>query len=83
MVLATSDWKRVEANGTFKELLAQTVSNNQLVFLGYGLGDPDFSHIWDALLRERVFRAPAPYIAVRKNLSRRIVSQNSARRMYR
>jgi hypothetical protein len=68
MVLASSDWKRLEGDHLFKDLLAQTVSNNQIVFLGYGFGDPDFSHIWDALLKERVFRAPALYCCREESL---------------
>jgi hypothetical protein len=61
MVLNTSDWKTVIDNGVFKGFLAQVIGTGQLVFLGYGLGDPDFTHAWDDLLRDRVFRAPALY----------------------
>lgn len=61
MVLSTRGWQTVEANGDFKELLAQAVSEYQVVFLGYGFGDPDFDHIWSRLLAERFFRLPAIY----------------------
>ncbi len=61
MVLSRSDWNRIEGNSDFRELLAQCVSLNQLVFIGYSMRDPDFNRIWDRLLRERIFRAPAIY----------------------
>jgi len=61
MVLTTRGWQTVETNGDFKELLAQVVSEYQVVFLGYGFGDPDFDHIWSRLLAERYFRLPAIY----------------------
>jgi hypothetical protein len=61
MVLSTSDWKGVIDNGVFRDFLAQVIGTGQVVFLGYGLGDPDFTHAWDDLLRNRVFRAPAIY----------------------
>ena len=40
-------------------MLEQVVSQNQLIILGYGMGDPDFSRIWDDLLRERIFSEAA------------------------
>jgi hypothetical protein len=68
MVLTKSDWKRVESDGSFKDLLTETIGHNQLLFMGYGLGDPDFNHIWDSLLRDRVFRAPALYCCVKGSI---------------
>ena len=61
MVLTTRGWQTVLQNGDFKDLLAQTVSESQLVFMGYGFKDPDFEHIWSQLLIERFFRLPAIY----------------------
>jgi SIR2-like domain len=61
MVLRTTDWKRVIGQGLFNDFIAQIISTNQVVFLGYGLGDPDFTHAWDHVLKCRVFRAPAIY----------------------
>jgi hypothetical protein len=69
MVLSTSDWKRVEADRQLRDFIAQTVTDNQIVFLGYGLGDPDFRHAWDDVLSERVFRAPAIYCCPRGSLT--------------
>jgi NAD-dependent SIR2 family protein deacetylase len=69
MVLSRSDWKRVEDNSDFRELLAQCVSLSQLVFIGYSMRDPDFNRIWDRLLRERIFRAPAIYCCAEGALS--------------
>ncbi|MFZ1087315.1 MAG: SIR2 family protein [Terracidiphilus sp.] len=59
MVLTRSDWERVLREGLLRQLLEQVVSQNQLVILGYGMSDPDFSFIWSQLLRERIFTQPA------------------------
>ncbi len=61
MVLSSSDWKKVEVRGELKDLLAQAVNQNQVFFLGYSFRDPDFNCLWDKILRERIFRAPAIY----------------------
>jgi NAD-dependent SIR2 family protein deacetylase len=61
MVLCTSDYKRVEANGTYRQLVAQCVSENQFLFMGYSMRDPDFNRMWDEILGERIFRLPAIY----------------------
>lgn len=59
MVLSSSDWQKVENNSAYKDLLSQTVSNSQVLFLGYSMRDPDFNRLWDRILRERIFRATA------------------------
>ncbi len=61
MVLSRSDWKRVAGDRDFRELLAQCISLNQIVFMGYSMRDPDFNRMWDEILGERLFRAPAIY----------------------
>ena len=61
MVLSRSDWKRVEDNRQYRDLLAQCISLNQIIFMGYSMRDPDFNRMWDQILRERLFRSPAIY----------------------
>ena len=79
MVLSTSDWKTVLDNGVFRDFLAQVIGTSQVVFLGYGLGDPDFTHAWDDLLRSRVFRAPALYCCAVGGLDSRRIADLRAR----
>jgi hypothetical protein len=59
MVLTKSDWERVLREGLLRQMLEQVVSQNQVVILGYGMNDPDFSHIWDNLLHDRIFSETA------------------------
>ena len=61
MVLSRSDWKRVEGDRVYRELLAQCVGLNQIIFMGYSMRDPDFNRMWDQILRDRIFRSPAVY----------------------
>lgn len=68
MVLSRTDWQRVAATPEFRELLAQAVSMFQVVFIGYGMRDPDINRIWDDILRHRCFRAPALYFCRRGGL---------------
>jgi NAD-dependent SIR2 family protein deacetylase len=68
MVLSRRDWNRVEDNSDFREMLAQCVSQNQFVFIGYSMRDPDFNRIWGRILRERIFRAPAIYCCAEGSL---------------
>ena len=63
MVLTKSDWERVLQEGLLRQVLEQVVSQNQLIILGYGMGDPDFSRIWDQLLRERIFSSQPCFVA--------------------
>jgi SIR2-like domain len=56
MVLTHSDWKAVLRKGELRDLLSQVVSQNQVILLGYSMGDPDFNQIWDDLLKDRIFR---------------------------
>jgi len=69
MVLTNSDWQRVENAGDLKELLAQIVSTGQVIFVGYSMRDPDFNRLWDRLLKERYFKAPALYCCREGDLS--------------
>ena len=75
MVLTTSDWKRIEREGILQDFIAQIVSVNQVVFVGYGMGDPDFAHAWDHVLKGRVFRAPAVYCCATGALDAKRVSE--------
>lgn len=75
MVLSTSDWKRIVREGILQEFIAQIISANQVVFLGYGLGDPDFAHAWDHVLKGRTFRAPAVYCCANGALDANRVSE--------
>jgi hypothetical protein len=59
MVLTKPDWERILRDGLLQQLLGQIVSQNQFVILGYGMGDPDFLHIWNELLNERIFSETA------------------------
>ena len=59
MVLKNADWQDVLRKGELRDLLAQIVSQNQLIILGYSMSDPDFQHIWQDLLSERIFRETA------------------------
>jgi hypothetical protein len=59
MVLTKSDWEDVLRKKLFRQLLEQVVSENQLIILGYGVADPDFLHIWNGLLHERIFHEVA------------------------
>jgi len=59
MVLTKPDWERVLREGLLRQMLEQVVSQNQVIILGYGMNDPDFSHIWDSLLRDRIFAETA------------------------
>jgi hypothetical protein len=68
MVLSRSDWKRVEADRTFKDFIAQCVSLNQFVFLGYSMRDPDFNQMWAQILRERIFRSLEVYCCSKGSL---------------
>ena len=61
MVLSTSDWKNSESKRDFEDLMAQTASMHQFVFLGYSMKDPDFNLIWTSILQKRIFRNPAIY----------------------
>jgi hypothetical protein len=69
MVLTSQDWRKVEANREFGDILAQSVSNGQLIFLGYGFKDPDFDHAWSHLLAHRVFRHPPVFCCPEKSLA--------------
>jgi hypothetical protein len=69
MVLSTSDWRRVEEDGGYRNLLAHCVGSNQFVFLDYSMRDPDFNRMWDQLLQERTFRSPAIYCCAKGNLA--------------
>jgi hypothetical protein len=77
MVLSTSDWRRVEENSVYRELLAQCVGANQFIFLGYSMRDPDFNRMWDQLLQERTFRYPAVYCCTKSDI------ENSRREAFR
>jgi hypothetical protein len=69
MVLTTLAWQQVEKNEDFKDLLANSINNYQILFVGYSLKDPDFENIWQGLLSKRVFRSSAIYCCAEGALS--------------
>jgi NAD-dependent SIR2 family protein deacetylase len=58
MVLCTADYQRVEANSAYRHLVAQCVSENQFVFMGYSMRDPDFNRMWDEILGNEYLGCP-------------------------
>jgi hypothetical protein len=79
MVLTSSDWPKVVDTRHLQNLLADVLGRGQLIFLGYGMNDPDFDIIWNQLLRERVFRAPALYLCRVDSLTPERAAQFKAR----
>jgi len=79
MVLTRDDWQRVLREGLLRQLLEQVISQNQLIILGYGMADPDFQHIWQGILAERLFAEPALLCCSTGSLTESQIAEHKSR----